>query len=136
VLTAADAVFVAVDILDSRSENFRVHHAGRRCGQRQRRGFILGPRAASPTALDDLHLRGCVLRVDGDIVATAAGGAVMGHPAASVAWLANQLATREQYLRAGWLVFSGGLTEPIPLTPGVAVSTEIAGLGLIEVHAR
>ena len=60
----------------------------------------------------------------------------MGHPAASVAWLANQLAARDQYLHAGWLVFSGGLTEPVPLRPGTAVTTEIAGLGGIEVQAR
>ena len=33
-------------------------------------------------------------RVDGEVVMTAAGAAVMGHPAASVAWLANQLAGR------------------------------------------
>jgi hypothetical protein len=30
----------------------------------------------------------------------------------------------------------GGLTEPIRLAPGMAVSTEIARLGTIEMHAR
>jgi 2-keto-4-pentenoate hydratase len=37
---------------------------------------------------------------------TAAGAAVMGHPAASVAWLADRLATEGEDLRAGQLVFS------------------------------
>ena len=32
---------------------------------------------------------GCVLRRRGDVVATAAGAAVIGHPAAAVASLAN-----------------------------------------------
>ena len=31
-------------------------------------------------------------RAQGDVVATAAGAAVMGHPAAAVAWLVNTLA--------------------------------------------
>jgi 2-oxo-3-hexenedioate decarboxylase len=50
--------------------------------------------------LGDLHLLGCV-RVDGEVVATAVGAAVLGHPAASVAWLANQLGKRKQHLQAG-----------------------------------
>jgi 2-keto-4-pentenoate hydratase len=44
----------------------------------------------------------------------------MGHPAASVAWLANQLAAEGEGLRAGQLVFS--------------VTFEFDGLGAIEIH--
>jgi 2-oxo-3-hexenedioate decarboxylase len=136
VLAATEAVFAAVDVLDSRYENFRFTLPDVVADNASAGAFIIGPRAVAPAELDDLHLLGCVLRVDGEIVDTAAGGAVLGHPAASVAWLANQLGARKQHLHAGWLVFSGGLTEPVPLTPGVAVSTEIAGLGVIEVHPR
>jgi 2-oxo-3-hexenedioate decarboxylase len=46
---------------------------------------------------------------------TAASAAVMGHPAASVAWLANQLAADGEGLKAGQLVFSGGVTAPVPV---------------------
>jgi len=60
----------------------------------------------------------------------------MGHPAASVAWLANQLAARKQHLQAGWLIFSGGLTEPVPLDRDVSVTAEFDGLGSIEVFGR
>jgi 2-oxo-3-hexenedioate decarboxylase len=136
VLAATEAIFAAVDVLDSRYEKFRFTLPDVVADNASAGAFIIGPRAVPPGELDDLHLLGCVLRVDGEIVDTAAGAAVLGHPAASVAWLANQLGARKQYLHAGWLVFSGGLTEPVPLTPGVAVTTEIAGLGSIEVHAR
>ena len=88
-----------------------------------------------PAQLEDLRLLGCVLRVDGDVIATAAGAAVMGHPAASVAWLVNRLAERGQTLDAGMLVFSGGLTEPVPLQVGTSVAAEIDQLGTIEVYA-
>jgi 2-oxo-3-hexenedioate decarboxylase len=135
VLAATEAVFAAVDVLDSRYENFRFTLPDVVADNASAGAFILGPRAVPPRDLPDLHLLGCVLRVDGEVVDTAAGAAVLGHPAASVAWLANQLGARKQHLQAGWLVFSGGLTEPVPLRPGVAVTTEIAGLGAIEVHA-
>ena len=96
--------------------------------------FLLGPAAVPPTDLEDLRLLGAVLRVNGEVVATAAGAAVMGHPAASVAWLANRLAARDRTLGAGMLVFSGGLTEPVPLQAGVSVTAEIDQLGSIEVY--
>lgn len=60
----------------------------------------------------------------------------MGHPAASVAWLANQLAERGEVLKAGWTVFSGGLTAPIPLSAGSSVTAEFDGLGTIEVFTK
>ena len=136
VLDATAAVFAAIDILDSRYEQFRFALPDVVADNASAGGFVVGPRAVPPGQLGDLSLLGCVLRVDGEVVHTAAGGAVLGHPAASVAWLANQLGSRKQHLHAGWLIFSGGLTEPVPLQPGLAVTAEIAGLGAIEVHAR
>lgn len=64
---------------------------------------------------------------------TAAGAAVMGHPAASVAWLANQLAAEGEVLKAGQLVFSGGVTAPVPVLAGGSVTFQFGGLGSIEV---
>jgi 2-oxo-3-hexenedioate decarboxylase len=64
---------------------------------------------------------------------TAAGAAVMGHPAASVAWLADRLATEGEDLRAGQLVFSGGLTAPVPVVAGGSGTFEFDGLGVIEI---
>lgn len=136
VLEATAAIFLVMDVLDSRYENFRFTLPDVVADNASAGAFIIGPRAVSPSELSDLHLLGCVLRADGEIVHTAAGAAVMGHPAASVAWLANQLGARKQPLKAGWLIFYGGLTAPIPLAPGLAVTAEIAGLGTIEVHAR
>lgn len=135
VLAATEAVFAAVDVLDSRYENFRFQLPDVVADNASAAGFLLGPRAVPPAELEDLRLLGCVLRADGAVVATAAGAAVMGHPAASVAWLVNRLAERGQTLDAGMLVFSGGLTEPVPLQVGVSVTAEIDQLGTIEVYA-
>ena len=98
--------------------------------------FLLGPNQLAPSAIDDIRLLGCVLRLNGGVAATAAGAAVMGHPAASVAWLANQLGERGEVLKAGWIIFSGGLTAPIALTADNVISAEFDGLGTIEVFAK
>jgi 2-oxo-3-hexenedioate decarboxylase len=136
VLAATEAVFAAVDVLDSRYEDFRFTLPDVVADNVSAGKFLLGPRAVPPADLIDLALVGCVLRVGGAVHATAAGAAVMGHPAASVAWLANQLAARKLQLQAGWLVFSGGLTAPVPVEPGVVVTAEFDGLGAIEVVVR
>jgi 2-oxo-3-hexenedioate decarboxylase len=136
VLAATEAVFAAVDVLDSRYEDFRFRLPDVIADNASAGGFLLGPQAARPAEAGDLRLLGCVLRVDGAVVATAAGAASMGHPAAAVAWLANRLAARGRALNPGMLVFSGGLTEPVPLTAGMSVTAEVEGLGSIEVYGR
>lgn len=132
VLAATDLIYGAVDVLDSRYQGFKFTLTDV-ADNASAGAFYLGPIARRPEDLE-LHLIGCVVRVDGEVAMTAAGAAVMGHPAASVAWLANQLAAEGETLKAGQLVFSGGVTAPVPVVPGGSVTFEFDGLGAIEVY--
>jgi 2-oxo-3-hexenedioate decarboxylase len=134
VLAATDVVFGAVDVLDSRYESFQFTLTDVVADNASAGAFYLGPVARRPDDLVDLRLLGCVVRVDGEVAMTAAGAAVMGHPAASVAWLANQLAAEGEGLRACQLIFSGGVTAPVPVVSGGSVTFEFVGLGAIEVY--
>ena len=134
VLAATEVVFGAVDVLDSRYESFQFTLSDVVADNASAGAFYLGPVARRLDELEDLRLLGCVVRVDGDVVMTAAGAAVMGHPAASVAWLADQLAKEGESLRAGQLIFSGGVTAPVPVVAGRSVTFEFDGLGAIEVY--
>ncbi|MFY9933209.1 MAG: fumarylacetoacetate hydrolase family protein [Streptosporangiaceae bacterium] len=136
VLAATEAVFVAVDILDSRYLDFRLTLADVIADNASAGRVVLGPQVRPPGELADLRLIGCVLRKGGEVVATAAGAAAAGHPAAAVAWLANCLAGQGKSLRAGQLVLSGGLTAPVLLDEGAAVTAEFDGLGSVEVDCR
>src|ERR1700742_1007755 len=133
VLAATEVVFGAVDILDSRYEDFKFALTDVVADNASAGGFYLGPVTRRPGELEDLGLIGCVVRVAGEVVMTAAGAAVMGPPAASVAWLANQLAAEGEGLRAGQLVFSGGGTAPVPVVAGGRVTFQFGGLGSIAV---
>lgn len=133
VLAATDLIYGAVDVLDSRYQGFTFTLSDVVADNASAGAFYLGPIARKPEDLE-LHLIGCVVRVDGAVAMTAAGAAVMGHPAASVAWLANQLAEEGETLRAGQLIFSGGVTAPVPVVPGGSVTFEFDGLGAIEVY--
>jgi 2-oxo-3-hexenedioate decarboxylase len=82
----------------------------------------------------DLSLVGALLELGGDVVATAAGAAVAGHPAEAVARFVNQRAANgEGPLRRGQLVGSGLLMEPRPVTgPGEAAAV-FGRLGTVSV---
>ncbi len=79
----------------------------------------------------DLRLAGCILRKNGRIVHTGAGGAVLGSPISSLVWLANALGGLGTVLETGSLVMAGAMTAAVPAAPGDVVTAEIAGLGSV-----
>ncbi|MCW3046895.1 MAG: 2-oxopent-4-enoate hydratase [Solirubrobacterales bacterium] len=81
----------------------------------------------------DLRLVGMVQSRGGDVVATGAGARVLGHPAASVAWLANALAAAGRQLDAGTFVLSGSLAPAVPAQAGDTFTVEFDRLGTVSV---
>jgi 2-keto-4-pentenoate hydratase len=81
----------------------------------------------------DLRLVGMVQSLGGDVVATGAGARVLGHPVASVAWLANALAAAGRQLDAGTFVLSGSLAPAVPARAGDAFTVEFDRLGTVSV---
>jgi 2-oxo-3-hexenedioate decarboxylase len=68
---------------------------------------------------------------NGRIVAMAAGAAVLGHPAAAVAMLANHLGQRGQCIPAGSFIMTGGVTEAIAVQAGDQVVVRFQDLGSV-----
>jgi 2-keto-4-pentenoate hydratase len=134
VIAATEAIVAAVEIMDSRyRERFRLPDSIADNAGAAR--IVLGSCPRRPAELEDVALIGCVFRSRGQVVGTAAGGAVMGDPAAAVAWLVNDLASRGEHLAAGSIVLSGGLTASVPLVGGDNLTAEFDGLGSVEVHS-
>jgi 2-oxo-3-hexenedioate decarboxylase len=133
VLAATRYLVPALDVIDSRYEGFSFTHVDAIADNASSAAFALGDDLVAPRG--DLASTGCVLEVDGRVVESAAGAAVMGHPAAAVAFMANQLAQVGGRLEAGWVVLSGGLTAPVPLRPGINVTATISGLGSVTLGA-
>lgn len=132
VLAATTAVFAAIEIIDSRYSDFRFRLADVVADNASSAGLVVGDRLVDPAAAGSLRTVGCVLRIDGEVVATAAGAAVLGHPAHAVAWLVNELAARGESLPTGAIVLSGALTDAFRLEPGSSAVAEFDGLGSVE----
>jgi len=131
VLAATEAVFPSIDVLDSRFAGYKFTHTDVVADNCSSGGFVLAGAPIDPRGID-LRLIGITLEKNGQLMHTAAGAAVLGHPAASVAWLVRALAARGQGLVAGHIVMSGALTEAVAVQPGDTVVARFDRLGTVE----
>jgi 2-oxo-3-hexenedioate decarboxylase len=129
VLAATKGLFAALEILDSRYDDFRFTLADVVADNASAARVVCGGALVPPASMN-CQLEGMVLHCNGEVVATASGAAVSGHPAAAVAWLARIVGS----LPAGAIVLSGGLTAPVSLQQGTVVSAEFASLGSVTLR--
>lgn len=85
-----------------------------------------------PVPAADLRLLGVVLEHNGEVVATAAGAANHGHPAAAVAALARELAAAGDPLRAGEVVVTGPLASVAEVRAGDVLVASVGRVGSVE----
>ncbi|MBR58547.1 MAG: 2-oxo-3-hexenedioate decarboxylase [Myxococcales bacterium] len=130
---ATDFVVAALEIIDSRYENFRFDLRSVVADNTSVSRYVSGSRIAAITDLD-LRSMGVVMEKNGEVAQTGAGAAVLGDPAESVAMLANMLAARDQFIPAGTFVLTGGITAAVPVDKGDVITARYQGLGAITVR--
>ena len=118
VLGACDAALACLEVVDSVWSGYRFTLEDNTADGSSAAWVVVGP--AMPVS--DLASLPVALSVDGEVVERGTGAAASGHPAAGVAWLAEQLAGRERALEPGDLIITGGLTSAHPLEPGHRIS--------------
>ena len=132
VLRCAEFVAPSIEVIDTRIRDWKIKLCDTIADKASSARVVLGAHAKSPADLD-LRTVGCVGRVNGEIVATGTGGAVLGHPAAAVAWLANRLHAFGVVLEAGEVIIPGSCTQAIEVNPGDVVRADFDGLGHVAV---
>jgi 2-oxo-3-hexenedioate decarboxylase len=133
VLAATDFVLPGIEVIDSRYRDFKFDLKSVIADNTSAARFVVGGMAV-PADRADLRTMGVVMEKNGQIAAVGAGAAVLGHPAAAVAMLANHLGARGQEIPAGTLILSGGVTEAVAVRPGDHVSLRVQGLGSVSLR--
>ena len=133
VLAAIDFVLPAVEIIDSRYRDFKFDLKSVVADNTSASRFVAGGRSRNVDELD-LRTLGVVLEKNGQVVAMAAGAAVLGHPLVAVAMLANHLSARGQAIPAGTFIMTGGVTEAIAVAAGDHVSVRFQDLGQVSMR--
>ncbi|MDQ0380928.1 2-keto-4-pentenoate hydratase [Amycolatopsis thermophila] len=132
VLAATAFVLPALEIIDSRIQDWRIGIVDTVADNASSAKVVLGGTRTPLTGLDP-RLIGVVLRRNGEIVETGASGAVLGNPAQAVAWLANTIAGHGGVLRAGDLIMPGTCTRAVDMQPGDTVRADFEHLGHVGV---
>lgn len=132
VLQATEGVMPAFEIIDSRIKDWKIKIQDTVADNASSAMLVLGGKI---TQVSDLDLRyiGLVLEKNSYVIDTAAGAAVLGHPAAAVAWLANKLAEYDIALEPGEIILSGSLTKAYPVKGGDVFRATFDRLGSVKV---
>ncbi len=137
VLDATDYVTPAIEIIDSRIEQFDRHTKVMRkvfdtiSDNAANAGIVLGGHRVAPRSVD-LPWCGAILRQNGAVEETGLAAGVQGHPAIGVAWLAQKLAPWGESLDAGEVVLAGSFTRPVAAKKGDVFDADYGALGRFE----
>jgi 2-oxopent-4-enoate hydratase len=128
VLAATDHIAVCLEVIDSRIIEWRIRLEDTVADNGSSARVVLGSLEVNPAGLmlDDLATE---LEVDGAVVERGNTGAILGHPANGIAWLANRLAEFDITLEPGHVVLPGTCTRSVRIGGRRRVVGRIAGLG-------
>ena len=135
VLAATDFVIPGIEIIDSRYRDFKFDLKSVVADNTSASRFVVGGKMGNVADLD-LRTIGIVLEKNGEPVAFGAGAAVLGHPAAAIAMLANMLGEKGEEIPAGTLILSGGITEAVAVQAGDSVTLRVQDLGSVSVRFK
>lgn len=130
VAAAIDGVCAAIEIVDDRGADYAALDMRSLVADNSwNAGVVLGAFHAAGRDLAALEGR---VQCDGEVVDRGYGADVLGHPYASVEWLANHLAASGRGLRAGDIIATGSLVPTrFPAAPASFVF-EVDGLGQVR----
>ncbi|MCY1511323.1 2-hydroxyhexa-2,4-dienoate hydratase [compost metagenome] len=133
VLRATAYVMPCFEIVDSRIRDWKIRIQDTVADNASAGAFVLGEQSVDPRDVD-LACVGMTLEKNGEVVATGAGAAALGHPANAVAWLANTLGQLGIGLNKGEVILSGSLAAMVPVQAGDQLRISLGGIGSASVQ--
>lgn len=130
VLAATESVAPCIEVIDSRIAGWEIQFVDTVADNGSSSRAIIGaPRPLGDLALDAVEVD---FRKNGESIARATGDAVLGHPAAAVAWLANALADYGRSLEPAQAILSGSITTAVRAATGDVFEASFEGLGSVS----
>ncbi|WP_422061071.1 2-keto-4-pentenoate hydratase [Sphingopyxis sp.] len=127
-LAAVDAVAAALEVIDSRYENFRFALGDVVADNASSSAFVVGPWMPAGTDISDVAME---MRVDDAPAETGTSAAILGDPIRSLVAAARLAGSAGLVLEPGWIVMLGGATAAAAIGSARAVSLDAAHLGRV-----
>lgn len=126
---AVDVVYPSLEIIETRGP-FTEQIALAMADNAQQKTVVLGTPVSLPRTLETIE---ATVTVNGSVIGTGFGDAVLGNPLNSLVWLAGKVGEYGRVLKAGEIVMTGSFTRQFPISPGDRISTSFASVGSVEV---
>lgn len=134
VLSAVATLHPAIEVPDSRYKDFtRVGAAQLIADVACACWFLIGAETRADWRSVDLAQHRVVAYRNGELAGEGSGAKVLGDPRAALAWIANELCTYGEGLRAGEVVITGTCLTPVPVVAGDSVMMDFGAFGALEV---
>jgi 2-oxo-hept-3-ene-1,7-dioate hydratase len=131
VMRATEFVVPALEIIDYRTEVPRAI-VDTIADNAAFGAIVVGGRPIRPMDVD-VRWIGATLSKNGIIEESGVSAAVMGHPAAGIAWLVNKLHAVDARIEKGQIVLAGSFTRPVDIAVGDVIHADYGPLGAIGV---
>lgn len=125
-----EAIAPALEIIDSRYQNFKFSLADVVADNCSSSGFILGPYNKPDT---DIHNLGMLLHINGSLMHTGSSAAILGNPMRALPEMARLALAYGQELPEGCVILAGAATPAVHIHSGDFVQLEMEGLGNVSV---
>ncbi|MBJ9999704.1 2-keto-4-pentenoate hydratase [Erwinia sp. S38] len=130
-LAAVEAIAPALEIIDSRYQNFRFTLPEVIADNASSSGLVIGPWNRPDIDFSNL---GLTLNINGQVAHTGSTAALLGHPLRSLVAAARLAEQAGEPLQPGWIVLAGGATAAEWVHPGDYISVEMQTLGSAGFH--
>ena len=126
IISATDYALPAIEIVDSRIENWKISLIDTVADNASSAAFVLGSRPVQLNQLDLVNCKMTMTRGD-EVVSQGVGKACLANPLNAAVWLADEMVRRGRPLQAGDIVLTGALGPMVVAQPGDEFKVEIDG---------
>ncbi len=132
VMAATEYIAPAIEIIDSRIENWQFQFQDTVADNGSSAGTVIG-QMRTAVDLRELETIELVANRNGEVFDRGLSNAVMGNPARAVAWLANMLSDYDISLKAGQFILAGAITAAVPFEAGDTFEANFGSYGTVRV---